>query len=124
MKKKIICKSAPAAIGPYSQAIEANGTVYVAGQLPMNPATGEIPEGITAQTGQVLENIRAIVTEAGGSMDNVVKCAVYLKDFNDFAQMNETYVKFFNEPYPARLCFEVARLPKDARVEIDAIAVL
>jgi 2-iminobutanoate/2-iminopropanoate deaminase len=90
----------------------------------MNPVTGEIPDGIKAQTSQVLMNIREIVTEAGGSMDNVVKCAVYLKDFNDFAAMNETYVTFFKEPYPARLCFEVARLPKDAKVEIVSIAVL
>jgi len=124
MKRKIESKGAPAAIGPYSQAIEVNGTLYIAGQLPLIPGTGEAPEGITAQTKQSLMNIKAIVEEAGGSMENIVKCAVYLKDFNDFAAMNEEYVKHFKEPYPARLCFEVARLPRDAKVEIDSTAVL
>ena len=124
MKKQIVCKNAPAAIGPYSQAIAANGMLFVSGQLPIDPKTNEIVEGISAQTKQVLENVKAIVTEAGGSMDNVVKCTVFLKDMNEFAEMNEVYKDFFNEPSPARVTIEVARIPKDVKVEIEATAVL
>jgi len=124
MKKQIICKDAPAAIGPYSQAIAANGMLFVSGQLPVNVATGEVPESIAEQTKNCLENIKKIITEAGGSMDGVVKCCVYLKDMNKFAEMNGVYEGFFNVPAPARLTVEVARLPKDVGIEIDAIAVL
>lgn len=123
MKKQIKTKKAPAAAGPYSQAIEANGMIFVAGQVPIDPQSGEIPEGITAQVRQSLENIKAIVEEAGCVMDDVVKCTVFLKDMNEFADMNGVYMEFFSEPYPARLAVEVARLPKDVKVEIDAIAV-
>ena len=124
MKKQIVCKGAPSAIGPYSQAIEANGLLFVSGQLPLDPESGEMAEGVSAQTKQVLENVKAIVTEAGGSMDNVVRCTVFLKDMNDFAEMNEVYKGFFNDPAPARVTVEVARIPKDVKVEIDAIAAL
>jgi len=124
MKKQINSQGAPLAIGPYSQAIAVGGMVFVSGQIPLNPKTGEIPEGITAQTRQSLENIKAIVEEAGGSMDHIVKCGVFIKDMNEFTEMNNVYNEFFNEPYPARFAVEVARLPKDVRVEIDAIAVL
>ena len=124
MKKQIICNAAPAAIGPYSQAIEANGMLFVSGQLPINSKTGEIPEGIEAQTKQCLENIMAIMAEAGGSMDSVVKCMVLLKDMNEFAEMNRVYEEYFTSPKPARVAFEAARLPKDVKIEIDAIAVL
>jgi 2-iminobutanoate/2-iminopropanoate deaminase len=124
MKKQIICNDAPAAIGPYSQAIQANGMLFVSGQLPLDVKTGEIPENIAEQTKQCLENIKAIITEAGGSMDDVVKCCVYLKDMNNFTEMNGAYEEFFKVPAPARLTVEVARLPKDVQIEIDAIAAL
>jgi len=124
MKNQTICKDAPAAIGPYSQAIEANGMLFVSGQLPLNVKTGEIPENTAEQARYCLENIKAIVTEAGGNMDGIVKCSVFLKDMNDFTEMNGVYGEFFKEPYPARTTIEVARLPKDVKVEIDAIAVL
>ena len=124
MKKQIVCNNEPSAIGPYSQAIEAKGVLFVSGQLPLDPKTGEMAEGISSQTKQVLENVKAIVTEAGGSMGNVVKCTVFLKDMNDFAEMNEVYKGFFNDPAPARSTVEVARIPRDVKVEIEAIAVL
>ena len=124
MKKQIICGDAPAAIGPYSQAIEANGMLFVSGQIPLNAKTGEIPETLAAQTKQCLENIKAIVTEAGGSMGDVVKCCVYMKDMNGFTEMNDVYEGFFKAPAPARLTAEVSRLPKDVKIEIDAIAAL
>ena len=124
MKKQIICNDAPSAIGPYSQAIETNGMLFVSGQTPLIGDTGQIPESIAAQTRQALENVRKIVTEAGGNMDSIVKCSVFLKDMNEFTEMNGVYAEFFKEPYPARTTIEAARLPKDVRVEIDAIAVL
>jgi len=124
MKKEISCKNAPGAIGPYSQGITANGFLFVSGQTPIIPATGDIPEGIAAQTKQAFNNIKAIVEEAGGKMDNIVKCSVFLKNMNDFAEMNGAYKEFFNEPYPARTTIEAARLPKDVNVEIDAIVAL
>jgi len=124
MKKQIVCKNAPAAIGPYSQAIAANGMLFVSGQLPIDPVTGDMNEDVKEQTRQALENVKAIVTEAGGSMDNIVKCSVYMSDLGDFGEMNEAYGKFFNDPAPARVTFEVARLPKDAQVEIEAIVML
>ena len=124
MKKQIVCANAPAAIGPYSQAVEINGMLFVSGQIGVDMATGQIPEDIAAQAENVFKNMRSILTEAGGSMDNVVKCGVFLKDMNEFAAMNEVYSKYFKEPYPARTTIEAARLPKDLKVEIDAIAVL
>ena len=124
MKKQVIrCAGAPEAIGPYSQAIEAGGVVYVSGQLPIDPATGAFPgENITEQALQSLKNIRAILAEAGMSMANVVKTTVLLADIADFAAMNEVYTKFFPAPYPARSAFQAAALPKGAKVEIECIA--
>jgi len=124
MKKQITCGGAPQAIGPYSQAILSNGMLFVSGQMGLDVKTNEIPEDVSAQTRQVLENIKAIVAEAGGSMENVVKCSVFLKDMSEFAEMNSVYGEFFSEPYPARVTVEAARLPKDVKVEIEAIAVL
>ena len=116
--------AAPAAIGPYSQAIEANGTVYVSGQLPIDPATGEFaPGGILAQARQSLTNMRNILAEAGLTMQNVMKVTVLLADIADFAAVNEVYAEFFSAPFPARSAFQVAALPKGAGVEIEAIAV-
>ena len=116
--------AAPAAIGPYSQAIEANGTVYVSGQLPIDPATGEFaPGGIQAQARQSLTNMKNILAEAGMTMQNVVKVTVLLADIADFAAVNEVYEEFFSAPFPARSAFQVAALPKGAGVEIEAIAV-
>ena len=116
--------AAPAAIGPYSQAIEANGTVYVSGQLPIDPATGEFAlGGIQAQARQSLTNMRNILAEAGLTMQNVVKVTVLLADIADFAAVNEVYAEFFSAPFPARSAFQVAALPKGAGVEIEAIAV-
>lgn len=116
--------AAPAAIGPYSQAIEANGTVYVSGQLPIDPATGEFaPGGIQAQARQSLTNMKNILAEAGLTMQNVVKVTVLLADIADFAAVNEVYAEFFSAPFPARSAFQVAALPKGAGVEIEAIAV-
>ncbi len=123
MKTPIATSQAPAAIGPYSQAIEANGTVYVSGQLPINPATGAFAEGgIKELTAQSLTNIKHILEEAGLSMANVVKTAVFLADMADFAEMNEVYAQFFEAPYPARSAVAVKTLPKGARIEIECIA--
>ena len=121
---KIQTQNAPAAIGPYSQAIQAGGTIYVSGQLPINPATGEFAGAdIRAQARQSLENIKAILAAAGTDMAHVVKTTVLLQDMADFAAMNEVYAEYFSEPYPARAAFQVAKLPKDALVEIEAVAV-
>ena len=118
-------ESAPAAIGPYSQAVKAGNTIYVSGQIPIDPATGAFAgEDITTQTRQSLTNIREILKAAGGDMSNVVKTTVLLKSIGDFAAMNEVYATFFNQPYPARAAFEVGALPKDALVEIECVAVL
>ncbi|MBQ6657993.1 MAG: RidA family protein, partial [Prevotella sp.] len=120
--KAISTEKAPAAIGPYSQAIEANGFVYASGQLPIDPATGEFPEGIKAQTRQSLTNAKAILEAAGLSMKNVVKTTVLLSDIADFGAMNEVYAEFFSEPFPARSAFAVKSVPKGALVEIECIA--
>ena len=122
MKKVISTKAAPGAIGPYSQAIDTGSFVYASGQIPLNPETGEIPEGITAQTEQSLANVKAILAEAGLSVDNVVKTTVFLADMNDFAAMNEVYGQVFTEPYPARSAVAVKTLPKNVLVEIEVIA--
>ena len=122
MKKSIATSAAPAAIGPYSQAVLADGTLYVSGQIPVNPADGTIPEGIEAQTRQSLDNIGAILKEAGMDYGNVVKTDVFMQDLGQFAQMNAVYAQYFSEPYPARAAVQVGRLPKDALVEIECIA--
>ncbi|NMO98099.1 RidA family protein [Paenibacillus lemnae] len=124
MNKKIISTTkAPGAIGPYSQAVEAGGFLYTSGQLGLNPETGEFAEGVTEQTRFSLNNVKAILEEAGLTLDQVVKTTVFLKDMNDFAAVNEVYGSFFSEPYPARSAVEVARLPKDGLVEIEVIAI-
>lgn len=120
--KAVNTKNAPAAIGPYSQAIEAGDLVFVSGQLPIVPETGEFAGDIVANTHQCLKNIKAILNEAGMDMCNVVKTTVLLKDMNDFAAMNEVYAQYFTEPFPARAAFEVAKLPKGSNIEIEAIA--
>ena len=115
---------APAAIGPYSQAIKAGNLLFVSGQVPFVPATGEIVEGdVKAQTAQSLKNVQAILAEAGLDFSHVVKSTVFIKDMNEFAQINEVYAEFFGENKPARACVEVARLPKDVKVEIEVIAI-
>ncbi len=125
MKEAVSSAKAPAAIGPYSQAVRANGTVYVSGQIPIDPATGAFPsDDIRAQTRQSLENIRAILAEAGLGMDDIVKTTVLLADIADFAVMNEVYAEYFTAPYPARAAFQAAALPKGAGVEIEAVAVI
>jgi len=122
--KVIDTKYAPAAIGPYSQAIEAGNSLYISGQLPLDPATmAFVSEDVKEQTDQCLKNLKAIVEAAGFTLEHVVKCGIFLKDMNDFAEVNEAYAEYFNRHQPARFCVEVARLPKDAKVEIDAIAV-
>lgn len=122
--EEIKASQAPAAIGPYSQAVQAGGSIYVSGQLPINPATGEFAGAdIRAQARQSLENIKAILAAAGTDMAHVVKTTVLLQDMADFAAMNEMYAEYFSEPYPARAAFQVAKLPKDALVEIEAVAV-
>ena len=121
MKQVLATEQAPAAIGPYSQGIAAGETVYVSGQLPLDLATGAFPEGIAAQTAQSLKNIQAILAQQGMTLANVVKTTVFLADINDFAEMNKVYGEFFTQPYPARS--EVAKLPKDAPLEIECIAV-
>lgn len=122
MKRIIASPAAPAAIGPYSQAVEINGTLFVSGQLPVDPATGEMPEGIEAQTRQSLNNVMAILKEAGMGPDNVAKTCVLLADIRDFGAMNAVYAEFFPNDKPARMCYQVAALPKAALVEIDAVA--
>jgi putative endoribonuclease L-PSP len=121
--KVINTSKAPKAIGPYSQAIEANRLVITSGQLPIDPATGEFaPGGIKEQTRQSLTNAKAILEEAGISLANVMKTTVFLSDMNDFAAMNEVYAEFFNEPFPARSAIAVKTLPKNALVEVECIA--
>ena len=124
MKQILATSAAPAAIGPYSQGVDGGSVVITSGQLPIDPATGAFAGGgIAGQTRQSLENVRAILAQAGLGMENVVKTTVFLKDMNDFAAMNEAYAAFFPAEPPARSAVEVARLPKDAMVEIEAIAV-
>ncbi|MCQ2182551.1 MAG: RidA family protein [Bacteroidales bacterium] len=122
MKKTIVSPEAPAAIGPYSQAVSVNGILFVSGQLPVEPASGTIPDGIEAQTRQSLNNIGAILREAGLGFDDVAKTCVLLQDIKDFAAMNAVYAEFFPGDKPARVCYQVSALPKGALVEIDAAA--
>ena len=125
-KKEIInTEKAPAAIGPYSQATRVGDLVFTSGQIPISPETGEIVgDDIQAQTEQVLENLKAVLEAGGTSLDNVMKTTVFIKDMNDFAAVNEVYAKYFSAHYPSRSCVQVARLPKDVGVEIEAIAVI
>lgn len=122
MKKVIATTAAPGAIGPYSQAIDTGTFVYASGQIPINPVTGEIPEGIVAQTKQSLANVCAILKEAGLTVDNVVKTTVFLADMGDFVAMNEVYASVFTAPYPARSAVAVKTLPKNVLVEVEVIA--
>lgn len=123
MKQVIQTDKAPAAIGPYSQAIEVNGMVYTSGVIPVAPSTGEIPQGVEAQAKQALENLSNLLQAAGTSMANVVKTTVFIKEMNDFGKINEIYAGFFEGAYPARSCVEVARLPKDVLLEVEAVAI-
>ena len=121
--KVISTEKAPAAIGPYSQAIETGGMLFASGQIPVDPATGEVPEGITAQAEQSCKNVGAILAEAGLGYENVVKTTCFLADMADFAAMNEVYSTFFKEPFPARSAVAVKTLPKGALVEVECVAV-
>lgn len=123
MKKVIYTENAPKAIGPYSQAIETNGTLYISGQIPINPATGQMPEGIKEQTKQVMENIGSILKAAGYSYSNVVKSTCLLSDMNNFQAMNEIYGEYYRENPPARAAYGVVKLPLGALIEIETIAV-
>lgn len=123
MKKVIATSDAPKAVGPYSQAIEANGTLYVSGQIPVNPADGTVPESIEEQSSQALRNVGAILSAAGMTYSDVVKTTVLLADIADFAAMNAVYAEFFTGDKPARACFQVAALPMGVKVEIEAVAV-
>lgn len=125
MKKQINTQSAPAAIGPYSQGVIAGNLLFVSGQIPINPATGNVvSESIESQTTQVFKNLLAIISEAGSTFDDVVKLTIYLTDLENFAAVNKIMESFFSKPFPARATIEVSRLPKDVGVEIDAIAQL
>ncbi len=122
-KSIIETKNAPAAIGPYSQAVWAGDLLFCSGQIPFDPATGKLVEGSTAdQARQALANVKAVLEAAGLGLDNVVKATVFLKDMNDFQAVNEVYASFFQAPYPARSAVEVARLPRDVKVEVEVIA--
>ena len=123
MNKQIInTEKAPSAIGPYSQGPQWESLIFTSGQLPIDMATGAFPEGIEAQTKQSIENVKAILEAAGSSLNKVLKTTVFIKDMNDFGKVNEVYASYFNTDCPARSCIEVARLPKDALVEIEVIA--
>lgn len=124
MKEVISTTAAPGAIGPYSQAIKVGNMLYCSGQIPVDPATGNIPEGIKAQTAQSLANVKAILAAAGASIENVVKTTVFLADMSLFGDMNEVYAQNFIEPYPARSAVAVRELPKQVLVEIEVIAIL
>lgn len=125
MREAVAAAGAPKAIGPYSQAIKAGSLLFVSGQIPLDPDTGQMVEGdIAAQTHRVFRNLHAILEAGGASFDRVVRTTVYLADMNDFAAMNEVYGTYFSSPAPARATVQAARLPKDARVEIDVIALL
>lgn len=125
MKKIVATDKAPKAIGPYSQAIVHNGLAYLSGQIPLDPATGQLVEGdIAAQTARVLENLKAVLEACGSGLERVVKTTVFIQDMREFATMNDIYGKYFSENPPARSTVQAARLPRDVRVEIDAIAIV
>ena len=125
MKETVSTENAPGAIGPYSQAVKTGNMVFCSGQIPINPATGEfVSENVAEQSRQVLINLSAVLEAAGTSLNNVVKTTVFLADMNDFAAMNEVYARFFSENKPARATVQAARLPRDARVEIECIALV
>src|SRR5207245_8773862 len=125
MKQSVATENAPKAIGPYSQAIVHNGLAYLSGQIPLDPATNQLVEGdIGVQTARVLESLKAVLEACGSGLDKVVKTTVFIKDMGEFAKMNEVYGKYFSENPPARSTVEAARLPRDVRVEIDAIAIV
>ena len=121
-KKTVQTVHGPAAIGPYSQAVDLGSLVFTSGQIPVDPVTGVIPADVRAQAEQSLKNVKAVLEAAGSSMEKVVKTTVFIANMNDFAVINEVYASFFTEPYPARCCVEAARLPKDVLLEIEAIA--
>lgn len=122
MQTIISTDKAPAAIGPYSQAVEINGTVYTSGVIPVDPATGAIAEGgVEAQANQAFKNLCNLVEASGSKVENIVKTTVFIKEMNDFGKINEIYKQYFKEPFPARSCVEVARLPKDVLLEVEAI---
>jgi 2-iminobutanoate/2-iminopropanoate deaminase len=124
MKEIVSTENAPGAIGPYSQAIKANGMIFCSGQIPIDPATGEfVSDVVSEQTDQVLKNLTAVLKAAGTSLDNVVKTTVFLSDMNDFVEMNAVYGRYFSENKPARATVQAARLPRDAKVEIECIAI-
>lgn len=122
MKVKIESVNAPKAIGPYSQAVLVDDTLYVSGNIPVNPATGDVADGIVNQSKQVFENMKAVLNEAGMGFENVVKTTAFLTDLSNFATFNEIYASFFVAPYPARSCVEVSKLPKNVLVEVECIA--
>jgi 2-iminobutanoate/2-iminopropanoate deaminase len=125
MREVIATDKAPKAVGPYSQAVRAGGLVWISGQIALDPATGRLVEGgIEAETTRVMDNLRAVLEAAGSSLDRIVKATIYLTDLGDFEAVNGVYGSFFKNPPPARVCIEVSRLPKEASVEIDAVAVL
>lgn len=123
-KGAISTNKSPGAVGPYSQAIRSGDLIITSGQIPFTPEGQLVSEDVQQQTRQSLTNIKNILEEAGTGMDNILKCTLFIKDMNDFSLINEAYQEFFNEPYPARSCVEVARLPKDVKIEIEAIAVI
>ncbi len=121
--KAIYSKNAPEPIGPYSQAIEANGTLYLSGMIAIDPASGNlVTDELEAETRQVMSNIKALLEDAGSGLDKVIKCSIFLKDLGNFGKINEIYGSYFEAPFPARECVEVARLPKDVNVEISVVA--
>ena len=122
MKVKIESGNAPKAIGPYSQAVLVDDTLYVSGNIPVNPATGDVADGIVDQSKQVFENMKAVLNEAGMGFENVVKTTAFLTDLSNFATFNEIYASYFVAPYPARSCVEVSKLPKNVLVEVECIA--
>ena len=122
--KEVKTNNAPAAIGPYSQAIISGNTVFASGQIPVNPSNGEIPEGVEAQANQAFTNVKNLLEAAGTSIDKVIKTTVFIQNMNDFGKINEIYASYFTEPCPARSCVEVAKLPKGVLLEVEAIAEL
>lgn len=122
-KQTIVTNNAPAAIGPYSQAVCAGNFIYTSGQIPINPKTGTIPDRVAEQARQALDNLKAVLEAAGAGMEDVIKTTVFIADMDDFAVVNDVYAAYFHADYPARSCIQAARLPKDVRIEIEAIAV-